>query len=206
MTIVEIDGVYTEKQDVETVYLATAQRYGVLLKTKPDASKNYALLGSLDTTKFDKTPPTLKPNVTGYLVYDDTKPLPAPPAFNNFNVVDDFILVPLDRQPLLGNPDQTVTLELNFQVIEEQNRYKDSHFLSAQSTDTVFRATFNNITYLGQKVPSLFTAMTTGKDASDPRVYGVNANAFVLQSGKIIEVIINNLDGGAHPIRKYLPT
>jgi len=126
MTIVEIDGVYTEKQDVETVYLATAQRYGVLLKTRPDASKNYAMLGSLDTTRFDNFPPHLQPNVTGYLVYDDAKPLPAPPALNDFNVIDDFILVPLDHQPLLGNPDQTITLELNFQVIENQNRCKGS--------------------------------------------------------------------------------
>jgi len=123
MTIVEIDGVYTEKKDVDTLYLATAQRYGVLLKTKPDCSKNYAVLGSLDTTKFDVTPPYVHSNVTGYLVYDDTLPLPTPPKLNDFNVVDDFILVPLDRQPLLGNPDQTITLELNFTLIESQNRY-----------------------------------------------------------------------------------
>lgn len=124
MTIVEIDGVYTEKKDVESLYLATAQRYGVLLKTKSDASKNYAMLGSLDTLKFDDPLAIAHPNATGYLIYDDAKPLPATPALNNFNVIDDFILVPLDRQPLLGNPHQTITLELNFQVIENQNRYK----------------------------------------------------------------------------------
>lgn len=125
MTIVEIDGVYTERQDVESLYIATAQRYGVLLKTKPDASKNYAMLGSLDTLKFDDPTAIAHPNATGYLVYDDAKPLPAPPALNNFNVVDDFILVPFDRQPLLGNPQQSITLELNFQVIENQNRYRE---------------------------------------------------------------------------------
>ena len=124
MTIVEIDGVYTEKQEVETVYLAVAQRYGVLLKTKPDASKNYAMLGSLDTTRFDNVPSYLLPNVTGYLVYDNTKPLPAPPTLNDFNVIDDFILVPLDHQQLLQNADQIITLELNFSVIENQNRYQ----------------------------------------------------------------------------------
>lgn len=70
------------------------------------------------------------------------------------------------------------------------------------SADTAARATFNNITYIGQKVPTLATALTVGKDASDPRVYGVNTNPYVLQSGKIIEVVINNLDGGAHPIRE----
>lgn len=68
--------------------------------------------------------------------------------------------------------------------------------------DANSRATFNNITYIGQKVPSLATALTVGKDADDPRVYGVNANPFVLQYGKIIEVVINNIDSGAHPIRE----
>lgn len=126
LTIIEIDGIYTEKTTVETVYLAVAQRYGVLLKTKPDASQNYAMLGSLDTTRFDKVPGYLLPNVTGYLVYDSAKPLPAPPTLNDFNIIDDFNIVPLDRQPLLPNPDQTITLELNFTVIENQNRY--SHF------------------------------------------------------------------------------
>ena len=122
LTIIEVDGVYTDKQEVETVYLATAQRYGVLLSTKSDASKNYAMLGSLDTTRFDHVPGYLLPNVTGYLVYDSSKPLPAPPVLNDFNIIDDFNLVPEDHQRLLGNPDQTITLELNFGVIENQNR------------------------------------------------------------------------------------
>ena len=122
LTIIEIDGVYTEKKTVETVYVAVAQRYGVLLKTKPDASQNYAMLGSLDTSRFDKIPGYLLPNVTGYLVYDASKPLPAPPTLNDFNIIDDFNIVPYDRQGLLGNPDQTITLELNFTKIGHQNR------------------------------------------------------------------------------------
>lgn len=125
MTIVEADGVYTERKDVETVYLAVAQRYGVLLKTKADASKNYAMLGSLDTDRFDNIPSYLRPNVTGYLVYDEAKPLPTPPPLNDFNIIDDFSLVPYDHQSLLGNPDQTITLELNFATIQDQNRWRD---------------------------------------------------------------------------------
>lgn len=68
----------------------------------------------------------------------------------------------------------------------------------------MFRATWNNITYITQKVPTLATALTVGKDATDPRVYGVNANPFVLKHNNIIELVINNIDGGAHPIRKCL--
>lgn len=123
MTIIEMDGVYTQKQDVETLYLAVAQRYGVLLKTKPDASKNYAILGSLDELRFDNIPTYLKPNVTGYLVYNSSNPLPAAPAFNNFNVLDDFTFRPLDNQALLPKPHKTITLELNFTKVDGQNRY-----------------------------------------------------------------------------------
>ncbi len=82
------------------------------------------MLGSLDTTRFDNVPGYLLPNVTGHLVYDSSKPLPAPPTLNDFNIIDDFNLVPLDHQALLGKPDQTITLELNFTVIENQNRYE----------------------------------------------------------------------------------
>jgi iron transport multicopper oxidase len=59
---------------------------------------------------------------------------------------------------------------------------------------------WNDVTYLEQKVPSLFTAISTGQDAISPQVYGVNANAQVLGYGNVIELVINNFDSGAHPI------
>lgn len=54
-----------------------------------------------------------------------------------------------------------------------------------------------------QKVPSLFTAMSVGAAATNPAVYGVNANAFVLKSGQLIEIVINNYDQGDHPIHLH---
>jgi iron transport multicopper oxidase len=52
-------------------------------------------------------------------------------------------------------------------------------------------------------VPSLFTALTTGKDAEDPRVYGVNTNARAVKQGVLVEVVINNFDGGGHPMHLH---
>jgi iron transport multicopper oxidase len=71
-TIIEADGVYTRPQQTQDLYIATGQRYGVLLKTRPTADKNYPILGALDVGGFDpKAIPTdLMPNVTGALVYD----------------------------------------------------------------------------------------------------------------------------------------
>lgn len=52
-------------------------------------------------------------------------------------------------------------------------------------------------------MPSLFTALTTGKDAEDPVVYGVNANAEVVKQGDLVEIVINNFDGGSHPMHLH---
>ena len=66
-----------------------------------------------------------------------------------------------------------------------------------------FRAGFNNITYIGPKVPSFYTALTTGSDAENPLVYGVNANAHVVKQGDLVEIVINNHDGGGHPMHLH---
>jgi iron transport multicopper oxidase len=65
---------------------------------------------------------------------------------------------------------------------------------------TTLRASFNNITYIAAKVPTLYTALSAGKDALNPLVYGTHTNPFVINKGDLVEIIINNLDTGSHPI------
>ena len=48
MTIVEVDGIYTEPTDAEMIYITPAQRYSVLIKTKNDTSANFPIVGSMD--------------------------------------------------------------------------------------------------------------------------------------------------------------
>ena len=62
------------------------------------------------------------------------------------------------------------------------------------------RFTINNITYVEPKVPSLYTALSVGKDARNPIVYGIAANAHVLDYYNVVEVVINNADDGGHPL------
>jgi iron transport multicopper oxidase len=62
------------------------------------------------------------------------------------------------------------------------------------------RALINNVTYLPQKVPSLYTALSVGKQFSqNPIVYGVNSNPYVVNFGDVVEVVINNFTPGSHP-------
>lgn len=123
VTIIEIDGTYTHPKTVNTLYLAVAQRYGVLLTTKTNTTHNYASLGKLDETMFDGFgqpgfPRVVKPNVSGWLVYDESKLLPPPLNLTldtlSTQIIDDFTLVPYDNEPLLQNPVHAFVLDLGF--------------------------------------------------------------------------------------------
>lgn len=50
--------------------------------------------------------------MTGWLVYDDAMPLPEPAEVAGFDDFNDFTLVPYDKQPLLPEPDQVITLDV----------------------------------------------------------------------------------------------
>jgi iron transport multicopper oxidase len=116
MRVIGVDGTYIQKHDAYQIRVAPGQRYTVLLNAQPTTRRNYAFLASLDENRdFANEPaPTYPFNVTGYIVYDDTKPLPGPYVVNTWSVVNDFTFVALDNQALLGEPDVDITLDFNF--------------------------------------------------------------------------------------------
>ncbi len=61
---------------------------------------------------FDTIPPGLKPNVTGWLMYDKTKDLPKPALLDEFNAFDDFTLVPTDGMETYHSVDHSITLDV----------------------------------------------------------------------------------------------
>jgi iron transport multicopper oxidase len=62
---------------------------------------------------FDTIPTTLNPNVTGWLVYDSSNPLPTPTPVNEFDPFDDFTLVPYDQMPIMPPPSDTTTISFH---------------------------------------------------------------------------------------------
>jgi iron transport multicopper oxidase len=49
MSIVEVDGIYTDLAEASVIYIAAAQRYSVLVTTKNDTSANFPIVSSMDT-------------------------------------------------------------------------------------------------------------------------------------------------------------
>ncbi|KAH6891173.1 Cupredoxin [Thelonectria olida] len=187
MRIVEVDGIYTEEAEAEMIYLSAAQRVSFLLTTKKDTSKNFPIAASMDTTLFDVLPGDLNYNSTGWLVYDKSADLPAAATVDALEPFDDMTLVPYDKMDLLGEPDRVVELDVMMDNLRDGQNY----------------AFFNNITYRGADVPTLYTALNAGEDAENPVVYGTYTHSFVLKKDEIVQLVVNNLDSGRHPFHLH---
>ena len=59
------------------------------------------------------------------------------------------------------------------------------------------------MSYVAPKVPTLFSALSTGANATNPAVYGVNSNPFVLKKNDVVEIVLNSIDPGKHPFHLH---
>lgn len=112
MRVVEVDGVWTDEAQADRLYITPAQRYSILLTAKSTASENFAIASAMDQGLFDIIPDDLNPNVTGWLVYDQAKPLPEPFWPDELDAFDDFDLVPSDGLKAFGEADHRVVLNV----------------------------------------------------------------------------------------------
>lgn len=63
---------------------------------------------------------------------------------------------------------------------------------------------FNGQSYVAQKVPTMFTALTAPADVvMNPTIYGRASNPFVIPFNAVVEVNINNHDSRAHPFHLH---
>ncbi|KAH8892238.1 hypothetical protein GQ53DRAFT_864098 [Thozetella sp. PMI_491] len=189
MTIVEADGVYTQPHDVPQLFVGVAQRYSVVVQAKPDASRNYAIILTMNSDMFASylAPAGMNANVTGWLVYNAAKALPPPPTLQ-IQPFDDSVLIPADQHAYLDPPTQTIYLTASF----------------CPNANGSTRGLFNGVTYVPQMVPTLYTALTAPANvATNPQIYGTGSNPFVLPYGAIIEIDLNNHDGRTHPFHLH---
>lgn len=187
LTVVEVDGVYTEEADMgaKNLRIAPGQRWTFLVTAKPDASANYAIFATLDVNMLfpplGRPPHSFAGNMTAHIVYDIAKPMPPVPTFYTFDFFDDWVLVPMDREPIL-EADHVIVMDTGFDNI-----------------NGIARSVINNVTYIPPKVPSLYTAATVGVNySSNPEVYG-QVNPFILKYGENVEIILNNNHNNLHP-------
>jgi len=189
MRIIEIDGIYTVKTDADQIRVAPAQRYAFLLNARKDKGKrNYGFTASLDFNRdFAALPDPVFPlNRTGNLVYRQDKRLPRPYVVNKWSPASDFTMAPLDAMPLLPDPEVNIQLDVN----------------EDPDSKGIPRMYMNGITYVPQKVPTLYSVLTTNSSAMNPKVYG-QVNPKVVSYGQVVQVVVNNLGIGIHPFHLH---
>lgn len=187
MTIVEVDGVYTKPVDTHMIYVAAGQRYSFLLQTRASAGANFPIVSRMDENSFsmhsDK-PKSL--DAVGRLVYGGDLPLIQPITGQELNPLDDLAIEPLDEEPLL-QADKSITLDIDMHTRD----------------DGIIHWMFNNQHYTRPKLPSLFAALSLGREAADPITYGIATQTQVLDHGAVIEIVMKNKHMYPHPIHLH---
>ncbi|KAH8817166.1 Fet3 ferroxidase-like protein [Xylogone sp. PMI_703] len=189
--IVEIDGVYTEPTEADTLYISVAQRYAILVTTKNATDKNYAIVTVADSVLLDTLPDSLQLNNTNWLEYNASAPhLPANitvDVASDLVPYDDFTLIPADHMPLLPEPDFEIEVTVFMENLGNGVNY----------------ALLNNVTYTAPKVPTLFSVMSSGNLSTNSEIYGEFTHPFVLEHNQVVQIVLNNGDGGSHPFHLH---
>lgn len=129
ITLVELDGQYTEPTVAKTFYIGAGMRYAFTVTAKSDASANFDIAALVDTSMF-RDPAGFKGNPVahGTLQYDAKKPKPVArgpgdliPAI--LPPIDDTTIKPLDGQKLLGPVTKQIILDFDFAPINGIPRY-----------------------------------------------------------------------------------
>lgn len=184
--VVEVDGIYVQPNVTNMIYLTTAQRYGVLIHTKNDTSKNYAFMNLFDETMFDVIPEDLVLNSTNTIVYDKSLSKASEYKVDDLEFLDDFYLRPMTNETLMADADHTITIDVSMENLGNGVNY----------------AFFNNITYTTPKVPVLGTVLSSGELATNAYIYG-NTHSVVLQKDEVVDIVLNNHDAGRHPFHLH---
>ncbi|KAJ2403012.1 ferroxidase fet3 [Coemansia sp. RSA 2559] len=181
LSVIEVEGVRAEPYEVDGFDLGPAQRYSAIVEAKETDDYNYVY----NATLYANFVPFLRGmNPRTYLGIIDygraNAPTIAPPRASDSDIewADDIKMRSGDAEALL----------------EPVNTHVKLKATSAKFSDGVVRAILDKAPYNATllRVPTLFSAMTTGDLATNPVIYGVQTQPHVLNHLDVVEVEIQN--------------
>jgi iron transport multicopper oxidase len=195
LKVVEVDGVQVQSKDADTIVICAGQSYGVVVqgKANPLGGANYIVKMMTDMLT-SAPPPQEQITIIGQVIYNllgslltlitDVLSLNWVPAA----IFDDFTLQPLDGQKLLTPVDNKIELATN------------QTFYPGIGT----RTAVGQQPWVPAKVPSLYTALTTGNAALDPATYGPGTDPWVVKSGQVVQIHYQNTHPYPHPMHLHV--
>lgn len=228
ISIVEVDGIYTQPAVADRIYLSAAQRCSFLLTTRNDTSANFPFVASMDTVSpsFSHLPLKISggtdlPPRTSSTPFPTTSTGMSPGGCrttvrshcpNQRWLMNSTSLTTslwyhmttrrsLARQTIRSSWRSSWTTSETGPTSKSTRPDPDSQIPSADSKPP--SAFFNNITYKAPKVPTLYTALSSGETANNAQVYGSHTHSFVLQKGEVVQLVVDNADTGKHPFHLH---
>jgi iron transport multicopper oxidase len=194
LTVVGIDGVQTKPQKVDTILICAGQRYDVIVQGNLGAKGAYQYIAKMTTDMLtNNIPPADRITVIGKIV--DSLLANLLNLLNNILtsnwkaqlVLDDMTLKPLANTPLYTG----VTQKLNF-----------------KSNQTYYPGIGTRIgigaqPWVAPKVPSAFTALSTGTNALNESTYGVGVDPHIIKYGDIVQIYMENPQPWPHPMHLH---
>ncbi|KAF2680798.1 multicopper oxidase [Lentithecium fluviatile CBS 122367] len=199
LSIVAVDGVHVQAKDADTILVCAGQRYDAIVtgKSNPSTSEQFiakmttdmltrpvpadtklTVIGSATYLRINGLPITLNPSITRLL-----RPNWVPTA----GVLDDTTLVPLDNQPLLRGVTKQITFRTN------QSYY--------EGIGT--RISVGAQPWVAPKVPSLYSALSTGRNAFFLSTYGPGVVPEILKNNDIVQIYMENPQPWPHPMHLH---
>jgi iron transport multicopper oxidase len=199
MSVVAVDGIPVEPKNADTIVICTGQRYDVVVtgKTNPLTSVNYIAKMTTDMLT-QPPPPDTKLTAIGKLIYrrPDGRNITINPALTSLltplwnppaGILDDTTLVPADHEPLFRNPNNKIFFQTN------QTYYQDIGT----------RISVGPQPWISPKVPSLYTALSTGKQAFNASNYGPGVVPEIIRTGDTVQIYMENPQPWPHPMHKH---
>ncbi|KAJ2631642.1 ferroxidase fet3 [Coemansia sp. RSA 1290] len=186
MHVIEADGIDASPLEVDGLDLGPGQRRSAIITAHNSCEFNY-LYNVTMYANFAKSLPGLLPrHYSGSVIYNPNSPYKVPIKDQTVwsNAID---MQAQDQTPLYPASRQIV-----WTVKERSLGYGIPYY------------SFKDYVYNQTNVPTLFTALTTGKLAFNSSIYGLQSQTFVVKHGENIELLINNPGPKDHTIHLHM--
>lgn len=222
VTVVEVDGVYTEPAEAKMIYISAAQRYSVLFNTTSNPEEVYQIVQIADSALYDLLPSDLQLNRTGFLYTgnpsedkfvqaDHESIFKTAPIWNrtdNSEVAapnDDLSVDSYTSDNLIWFDDFQLVPYDRMPLLEPVSVNHTLHLTMSNLYDGKPYSFFNDITWTAAKVPTLFSVLSAPNDdiANNATIYGTDTHPIVLNHNDIVQIIMNNDDTGKHPFHLH---
>jgi iron transport multicopper oxidase len=200
LTVVAVDGIPVEAYDTKTIFMCAGQSIDVVVVGPSNPLKSVQYIAKMTTEMLTgDIPPDSAITIIGtvdFLVNGILTTLGnllgailSPFTVSTIPTItlDDIALIPVDRQPLLTG----VTKKVEFQT--------NQTFYPGIGT----RIAVGNQPFVEPKVPSLFTAFTTGQNALNESTYGPGTVPQIYHANDVVQIYMTNPQPWPHPMHLH---